>query len=137
MRFELEPEGRHRQEPLSLEEMDATTTDREVLGLWEAGLARWRHAFAAFGRLGLPELHTPECLHAFVDLYMGSADNREQLFLDHLDGMGWTTPVEAVRFEHAIPNDYLVWDKEAVMRGYEEIAYIVESGGRVHVFGPK
>ena len=134
---ELEPVGRHRGEPLSLDLIKTTTNDREVLGLWEAGLARHEYAFVAFAELKLPELYTAECLFAFRDMYMGSVVDRDSLFEDHLEGMGWVEPVRKVRDDHVIPDHFLVWDKAAVMETYEEVMYVVEAGGMVHVFGPK
>lgn len=131
---QAEPQPRHRAEPIPIEALGTTTSELAIQTLWEAGLARWGTAFVAFAKLGLPALYADTCLEAFEDLYMGSVGDRDELFADYLDGMGWKAPVEQMRNQHFIPEHFLVWDREAVMSAYEEMMHIIEAGGRVHVF---
>jgi hypothetical protein len=129
----LERQGRHAK-PTSLDTIGITSDNVAIRGLWEEGLTRWGHAFAAYTRLGTAELHTSDVLTDFEDLYIASFDDVEALIADQLEGLGWTTALKQFMREQGIADDLLNWNREALVERLRLIYDVIESGGRIHAF---
>jgi hypothetical protein len=126
--------GWHIQPSISLDQLTVTDDDPAILALWDEGLSRWGEAFAGYTTLGKPELHTVDVLSHFERFHIVSLDTIEEVLEDDLRRFGWEPALRQFRRDQSIPEDLLVWNKEAMIRWFGQFYDIVESGGRVHVF---
>jgi hypothetical protein len=126
--------ARHRSEGHAIERLSATTSDPEILALWEAGLARWGAAFIAFSSLQLPSLRSTNVLETFENIYVATLPSVDQLIDDHLEGMGWDHPLRQFRDTYDVTDDLLDWNRPAVLAAFKEFMEVIEEGGAVHVF---
>jgi hypothetical protein len=127
-------EARHRDEGLPVEMLAVRTDDAHVLALWEAGLARWGHAFVAFTSLEVEGINSTKCLEVFENTFVTTLDSIDALIDDHLEGMGWAQPLRELREKYLIPDFLLDFDRAAVLEAFKEFMEVVEEGGQVHVF---
>jgi len=125
---------KHRQPEPTLEALPIRSGDPVVVARWKEGLLKWGYAFVAFTELRLPELHTPDVLTVFEDLYSGTYESREAVVEGQIEALGWTDALARFRREEGMTDDLLEWNHDAVMEQILVIYSIVESGGEVHLF---
>jgi hypothetical protein len=126
--------GRHAKPAASLDHLPKTASEPAILSLWEEGINRWGHAFAAYATLGTPELNNTDVLTNFEDRYVTTFDNVEELLHEQLDALGWAESLYRLKRNEGIMDDVLDWNYEALFRQVRHVYDVVEKGGAVHVF---
>jgi hypothetical protein len=125
---------RHRELEPTLEALAVRSEDPIVRMRWKEGLTRWGYAFVAFSQLHLPELHTPDVLTAFEDLYSGSYDSLEAVAEGQIEALGWTDALERFQLEQGITDELLDWNYHAVLHQLSLVLSMIEVDGKVHLF---
>lgn len=104
-------------------------------GLRLAALYNEKGAAAiAFTRLPNIGVDHPNLVDAFHDSFLATYNTTEDFIHDQLDSQGWLAATDAHLESTGTPTDFLVWDRDAILRRLRDIYDVVEYGGQIHVF---
>lgn len=102
---------------------------RIVEGFLERGAG-----FAAF--LALPDTaaEDPTVIQQFERSYAQAWEDVDHLIEDSLDALGWSREVTELKKAQGIPDNYLIWNRDALIAHLHDVYSLVQLDGWTHAF---
>lgn len=90
--------------------------------------------FAAWLMLDDTAPQEPTLIHRYEQCYADAWETVDDLITDTVEALGWREELSELRKRHGIPEEYLSWNRTALLVRLREMYSLVELDGVTHAF---